>query len=207
MTPMTNPDIQHTYDHLPRNDRNSNMERPSCLYNTGLSLHQLSRDPSWIGKGVADSPVNFDFGDSREEEQILVRRSQITQKIIYAQQPSSPPSWHPTYANDDSECDEAKVALGPRGRQDHTCPDDAEKQKLRDRVESLERQAQEYNERYDAATETVTVLPRTFVQAVSTPSEPYTDREIKKEKTAVGSSKDQRRTREGHPRMKDVRPM
>jgi hypothetical protein len=122
----------------------------------------------------------------------LIRRSHITKNVIYAQQPCLPHSRHSTYTNDDGEYDEAKFAPGPRGRQDDTCPDDAERQKLRDRVETLERQAREYNERYDTATETVAVLPRTFAQAVSTPSEPHTDREIEKEKTTAGSSKNQR---------------
>ena len=91
----------------------------------------------------------------------------------------------------DDDYNKAKAEHAERGTQDPTTSqDDAEKRELRNCVEILERLTLEKNERYDTATETMTAPTRSFVEAVSMAPERHIDREIKKERTAAGSSED-----------------
>jgi hypothetical protein len=81
---------------------NSPMEKPTCLYDTGFSLrHDTSREPSLIERIATDSPVSFEFSDSREDEQTRIRRSQTTGRTIYSRGPSSPTSRYSTYNDDE----------------------------------------------------------------------------------------------------------
>jgi hypothetical protein len=128
-----------------------------------------------------------------DDERLALRRIRREDRIIFARITGE------TRHDDNDDYDKAKVEPGARdlvrqalARRDPIRPDDAETQKLRDRVGDMVRQALANNGRYDTATETVTVPTRSFAQAVGTPSESWTRRDIKKEKTTSDSSGGQR---------------
>jgi hypothetical protein len=192
-TPMTNPGVQTTSDLLPEDNYDVTMEGPSVICNTALSLHQLSFEMSPVDRGVADSPVSLNLSDSRSGYRVLVHRSQTTNND--PQKYRRETTQLPVCVSVDDDYNKAKAERDKRGPQDPTTSqDDAEKRELRNRIEILGRFSQEKNERYDTATETMMAPPRTFVEAVSMAPERHIDREIKKERTAAGSSKDHKVT-------------
>jgi hypothetical protein len=110
----------------------------------------------------------------------------------------------PAGAYMDEDDDYGYETAGPDKQEDHdksNPQDNADSQDFRNRLEKLERISRTQEERYETAAETMAVPVRTFADAARvTPmprkrSNTHANENVKTERTATGSSKDDKRTR------------